>query len=149
MSTSGRNVMFPVWEEWICEESRRRQVTLHYAVSRLIMVIFRTLILLYIIDMLVETNIGAVPVTGCSQLDQILLPCSKAMWEAEQKSTWEAEYMKYLNTRKTREMLKCGHLRLMKEVDQNAIGSDMEEDLSTWSKGIDNFGALVLMVMQR
>jgi hypothetical protein len=115
----------------------------------LTVIIIRTLLLLHIMDMILEMNIGPRPASGCSQLNQILLPCSQALWEAEKSSTWEAEYMKYLNTRKMSEMLKCGHLRRMEESDLNSVESEMEEDLLAWSKGTDKLGALLLMGMQR
>jgi hypothetical protein len=92
-------------------------------------------------------NIGTSP-SGCSHLDELLLPCSKSMWEAETSSAWESEYQKYLCARKSSEMLRCGHLFQMKESDPNAIGSETEEDLATWSKEIDDLGALLLMGIQ-
>jgi hypothetical protein len=111
--------------------------------------IFRTLLLLHIVDMLVDTKIGPPQPSGCLQLNGILLPCRKEMWQAETSSAWEVEYKQYLRTRKSGEMLNYSHLRLMKGSDLDGVESDVIGDLSTWSKGVDGLGALILMAIQR
>jgi hypothetical protein len=109
----------------------------------------RTLILLHVVDMILETSIGPPPSSGCSQLDQISIPCSKAMWEAENRSAWEEEYKRYLRTRRGTEMLNYGHLRSAKETDLHPVERELFDDLSVWSKGMDSLGSLLLLATQR
>lgn len=44
-------------------------------------------------------------------------------------------------------MLKCGDLRTLNEEDVENCRNDIVEDLSTWSKGVDDFGALLIMAL--
>jgi hypothetical protein len=99
-------------------------------------------------DMIVETSIGPKAGYGCLMLNQIQLPCSKSMWEAETSSAWEEEHKKYLCIRKRSEVLTCGLLRLNNESDLHEVESDTVQDLSAWSKDLDTLGDLVFIGMQ-
>lgn len=100
-------------------------------------------------SMLIDMSMGKLRTPSCSYLDGIALPCSKAMWEAETKTAWELEYKNYLSNRKGSEMLKCGDLRQqLNDLDMNSSASNIVEDLSTWSREVDSFGAMLLLAFQ-
>jgi hypothetical protein len=85
----------------------------------------------------------------CSQLEKLPLPCSKAMWEVESRSAWEYEYKNYLSNMKGGRLLQCGDLRQLSKIGVSSLGSDIVDNLSAWSKAIDNFGAMVLVAVQQ
>lgn len=46
-------------------------------------------------------------------------------------------------------MFQCGDLRNLRQIEVTSLGEDMVDRLSTWSKGVDNFGAMLLLAMQQ
>ncbi len=83
--------------------------------------------------------------TLCSELENIPLPCSKELWEAETKSGWESEYKKYLSSRSGVRIPKVGDLVHSNESDVDSLELDMVNDLSDWSKAADSISSLLLL----
>lgn len=97
-------------------------------------------------DKVVDFNVGKPAITSCGEFDKIPLTCSKAMWEAETASSWEVEYKEYLSTRKGKRMAKFGDLRRSSNLDVNSVDRDLKEDLASWAKNVDSFGAMLLSI---
>jgi hypothetical protein len=95
---------------------------------------------------LLEMDIGNPnPQKGpCYAFDQVPLPCSKSLWEAETSSIWEDRYKAHLSARRRNVALKIGDLRQSLKATLEDKSSDMVEDLSSWSAEVDGFGAVIL-----
>ncbi|KAF4635443.1 hypothetical protein G7Y89_g2655 [Cudoniella acicularis] len=126
-STSERMGRFPSWEEWILAESKRR-----------------TLITLHLLDVILDLRVDKYQQGSCSIMDQIPLPCSKYLWEAETILLWEQEFKKYLQKRKVGEVRTIGKLRASVNQNTNKLDVGLVEDLGDWAAGIDSFGAMLL-----
>jgi hypothetical protein len=100
-------------------------------------------------NLILDMNMGIFKCPSCSQFDKLPLPCSKAMWEAESKSEWEDQYKTYLSNMKGGRTLQFGDLRHLNKVEVSSLGVDRVDGLSAWSKGVDNFGAMLLLVVQQ
>jgi hypothetical protein len=98
-------------------------------------------------ERLLDMSLGTHPPAGCSLLENILLPCSKLLWEADTKAKWECEYKKYLSERKSSGLLVTRSLWESAKFDVSSVEADTLEDLSSWSKGVDGFGALLIMAV--
>jgi hypothetical protein len=107
------------------------------------------MILLRLMNLILDMSLGIFKCPSCSQLDKLPLPCSKAMWEAESKSEWEDQYKNYLSNMKGGRTLQCGDLRHLNKIEVGSLGSDRVDGLSAWSKGVDNFGAMLLLAVQQ
>jgi hypothetical protein len=106
---------------------------------------------LFILELLLEINIDVRPSTDCTGMDSVPLPCSAALWTATSSSAWGELYKQYRAKRKSSGPLKYGYLR---EAHGLALSSEglgeveggRAEDLGAWCEGVDDFGAVVLMV---
>lgn len=106
----------------------------------------RTLDVLWLLEAVLDTNLGESRLGACSGLDGLPLPSSKDLWEAGSQVEWETKYRVYLSSRKGNEPLSIGDLRRAQHVDSAAVGSvSRSEDLNTWSSSIDSFGGLLMM----
>jgi hypothetical protein len=76
---------------------------------------------MHLIDMLRDLNMGQPKPADCSSMDEIPLPCSKAIWEAETEVAWEKEYKQYLSTRNRGRMLTTGDLRKSNNLDVDSM----------------------------
>ena len=77
---------------------------------------------MHLIDMLRDLSIGAETRSpDCSTMDEIPLPCSKAIWEAETEVAWEKEYKQYLSTRNCGRILTTGDLRKSNNLDVDSM----------------------------
>jgi hypothetical protein len=94
------------------------------------------MILLHLMNLILDMSMSTFNSLTCSQLDQLPLPCSRAMWEAESRSAWEDEYKKYLSNMKGGRMFQCGDLRQMRLIEVSSLGGDVVDGLSAWSKGL-------------
>jgi hypothetical protein len=94
--------------------------------------------------MLVDIDIGIRLSTVCSSMDNIPLPCAKALWEAATPALWETEYKNYLSARKCSRILTIGTLRESRPLNVESLDADVAVDLANWSKSTDGFGAMVL-----
>jgi hypothetical protein len=153
VSSSQARRNFPTYEDWQRDESRRRYANLYIVFNDEISkpsFPHRTVIQLHLMSMLIDMSMEKLRSPSCSYLDRIALPCSKGMWEAETKRAWELEYKNYLSKRKGSEMLNCGDLRQqLNDQDMNSSASNIAEDLSTWSREVDSFGAMLLLAFQQ
>lgn len=104
------------------------------------------MILLWLLEMLLDMNIGAPPTRSCQKLDQIPLPSRKKIWHASTKSEWEERYKSYLSSRKGGEIPKIEDLRTAQESDAG-MDKSLKDDLQDWSLNADSFGGLIMMVM--
>jgi hypothetical protein len=135
------------WEEWRLIESQRRyfpQISISGNATEKLQ---RTTILLWLLEMLLDVNIGAPASKSCKTLDQIPLPPSKRLWYASTKSEWEEPYKCYWSFRRSADMPKIGDLRTAQESDA-AITMSLEDDLRDWSSSADSFGGLIMMVIR-
>lgn len=77
---------------------------------------------MHLVDMIRDLNIGTEPRSSdCSMMDDIPLPCSKAMWEADTEDAWEKEYKQYLSSRNYGNMLTVGDLRESNNLDVDSM----------------------------
>lgn len=99
---------------------------------------------MHILNMLLDLNIGTPSPTDCSVMDQIPLPCSKSVWQAETEAAWEKEYKRYLSTKNCGRILTVGDLRQSNNLDLNSLDTDIKGDLSEWAESVDSLGSLLL-----
>jgi len=76
---------------------------------------------MHLIDTLLDLNMGQPKPQDCSAMDEVPLPCSKAIWEAETEVAWEKEYKEYLSSRKYGRMLTTGDLRRSNNLDVDSM----------------------------
>jgi hypothetical protein len=122
-----RNTL-PTWSDWTYVESTRRTMTL-----------------LFLIEMLLDINIGFFDELDCSGFDKSPLPCSKELWEAMSWADWEVKYRRFLDGRRVSEMLTFGTLRDSQGLQRSALGREWLDDLGRWSEGLDGFGTMIMM----
>ncbi|KAH8797350.1 hypothetical protein F5884DRAFT_815101 [Xylogone sp. PMI_703] len=114
------------WHNWILQES-----------------ITRTFILLFIINMIFDIDIGITAHVS----DQILalpLPATKYLWEAKTETEWKKEYTTSLERRGDRPALTYGDLILLRHSKNISENPDFTE-LSHWCANFDSFGNFILM----
>jgi hypothetical protein len=99
---------------------------------------------MHLLDVLLNFDIGTPKPADCSAMDQMYLPCSKALWEAETEGAWEQEYKKYLSTRNCGGLLTIGDLRRSNNVSVDEVDKDLIDDLSRWVEEVDSLGSLLL-----
>jgi hypothetical protein len=100
-------------------------------------------------NLILDMSMGTFTSLNCSQLDQLPLPCSKTMWDAESKSAWEDEYKRYLSNIKGGRIFQCGDLRQLCRMEVSSLEHDTVAGLSAWSKVVDDFGAMLLLALQQ
>jgi len=98
---------------------------------------------MHLLDVLLNFDIGTPKPTDCNIMDQIYLPCSKALWEAETEVAWEKEYKQYLSARSCGGLLTIGDLRRSKDLNIDEMNKDVRNDLSRWAEETDSLGALM------
>ena len=76
---------------------------------------------MHFVDKLLDLNVGQPKPQDCSSLDEIPLPCSKTIWQAETQVAWEKEYKRYLSTRNCGRMLTTGDLRKSNNLDVDSM----------------------------
>jgi hypothetical protein len=108
----------------------------------------RTMILLWLLEMLLDMNIGVPASTSCRTLDEIPLPSTKDLWEATTKSEWEIKYKNHLSSRKSTEMPKIGDLRAAQDSESAVLNKSRVDDLHFWSANADSFGGLIMLVIR-
>lgn len=106
------------------------------------------MILLWLLEMLLDMNIGVPASTSCRTLDDIPLPCTKDIWEAATKKEWETKYKSHFSSRKSREMAKIGDLRAAQDSDSNIVERPLADDLHLWSSNADSFGGLIMLIIR-
>jgi hypothetical protein len=84
----------------------------------------------------------------CGGFADMPLPCSKALWQAPDQATWEAEYQKAMSG--------CGQWNgrglqyrdLLLDLEGGDDGSELRmQRLSSWFVEMDDFGTLVTMAV--
>ena len=108
----------------------------------------RTIILLWLLEMLLDMNIDVRPSRSCRTLDEIPLPSTKSLWEATLRSEWETNYKSHIFSRKSGEMLKIGDLRTARDSESGVLDKSLVNDLHFWSSNADSFGGLVMLVIR-
>lgn len=106
------------------------------------------MILLWLLEMLLDMNIGVHPSGSCRTLDEIPLPSTKSLWEATQKSEWETNYKSYIFSRKSGELPKIRDLRAAQDSESAVLDKSLVDDLHFWSSNADSFGGLVMLVIR-
>lgn len=107
----------------------------------------RTMILLWLLETLLDMNIGLYPSRSCTKLDQIPLPSSKRLWDASTNSEWEEAYKCYLSSRSSAEIPNIGDLRTAQRLDA-VMTKTLEDDMRDWSSSADSFGGLIMMIIR-
>jgi hypothetical protein len=108
----------------------------------------RTMILLWLLEMLLDMNIGVPTSPSCRTLDEIPLPCTKGLWEATTKTEWETKYRSLLSSRKSSEIPKIGDLRAAQDSESALLEKSLVDDLHFWSSNADSFGGLIMLVFR-
>lgn len=88
---------------------------------------------------------GMPATSSCVRPNDLPLPCSRVLWEADTETGWEMEYRKHLATRKGKTM-SIGDLGALNNMEVFGRVAFDFEDLFTWSTESDGFGALFLLV---
>jgi hypothetical protein len=146
----------PDWEEWILAESRRRyaapvnnhipkyccfSLTHHPGLLR------TCIILVFIIHIFAIEHAPGVP--KCGGFADLPLPCSKRLWLAADKATWEAEYRKvYMGDDCLSASVKRlpTYRDLIPDLQDGNERSDMG-NLSAWFSVMDDLGTTVMMAV--
>lgn len=105
------------------------------------------MIILWLSQSLVDLDIGVSPPGPCYAFDEIPLPSSKPIWDADSKDQWETQYELYTASRRGNDDVKVGDLRKAQMVDVDGDGDSCMDDLKTWSAGIDGLGALLMLAV--
>ncbi|KAE8550600.1 hypothetical protein EYB25_006828 [Talaromyces marneffei] len=130
----------PARQQWVHEESVRR-----------------TMIILLIIDLLLEgllehQTVKCHSLRGAG-LDNIPLPASRDLWEAETNFAWRNEYEKYLSQRKINKVLTIGDLMelteggALKTLLETDPRFDLVPDAYAWCESLDSLGSLLWMAI--
>ncbi|OKL57716.1 hypothetical protein UA08_07124 [Talaromyces atroroseus] len=128
----------PLWSKWVHEESVRRTITLLVIIDLMM-------------DCLLEPERSVYH--ACSyNLENIPLPATRDLWEAQSNFVWRTEYERYLSRRQTKKILTIGDLL---ELDQAGALRDVSRDqkinvvpdILNWCDGLDSLGSLLWTVM--
>jgi hypothetical protein len=106
------------------------------------------MILLWLLEMLLDMNIGVPHSSSCRTLDEIPLPSTKSLWEATLRSEWETNYKSHIFSRKSGEMPKIGDLRAAQDSKSGVLDKSLVDDLHFWSSNADSFGGLIMLVIR-
>jgi hypothetical protein len=168
MSASDRNKLdteslhqTPAREQWVHEESGRRfspEHTLYPEPENLISIVqHRTITVLLMInlmlDCLLEPERNTYETSCRNNIETILLPATRDLWEAPTNFIWRTEYERYLSRRKTTKTLKVGDLLRLNEVgnfkDMSVSHGDLDivPDILAWCEGLDSLGSLLWMIV--
>ncbi|KAE9368834.1 hypothetical protein N431DRAFT_547717 [Stipitochalara longipes BDJ] len=115
----------PAWEEWVQAESRRRTAVI-------------LVLIIHIFN--IEHGPG---LPQCGGIAELPLPCSKTLWQASDRESWEVEYKRqYVGDGR-------GWRRVPTYRDLLPEFRDDREkvDLSEWFVGMDDLGSLVTMAV--
>jgi hypothetical protein len=117
----------------------------------------RTMIVLLIIDLLLEGLLEQQRVKYRSLcgagFDNIPLPASRHLWEAETNFAWRTEYEKYLSQRKASKILTIGDLieltegGALKTLLETDPRFDLVPDTYAWCESLDSLGSLLWMAI--
>lgn len=154
----------PARQQWVHEESVRRLDSCLYYFRTTIptkfltfVYTFRTMIILLIIDLLLEgllehQTVKCHSLRGAG-LDNIPLPASRDLWEAETNFAWRNEYEKYLSQRKINKVLTIGDLMelteggALKTLLETDPRFDLVPDAYAWCESLDSLGSLLWMAI--
>lgn len=109
----------------------------------------RTMTLLWLLQSIINVEIG-IPKSGtCWGFDEIPLPCSKDLWEAATESEWNMRYSIHKSAKKESHVLRVGDLRAAQQHNTAALSNKLRAvDLQVWSSTIDSFGALLMFAIR-
>jgi hypothetical protein len=113
----------PTWESWVIASAKRR-----------------TLLAMYLFTSLYNSDKGR-PNFLSDELRDMLVPESKALWEASERKSWEREY--------NRHMLKWedGMLRISELWKSEETGSEARRNrITRWVQSTDEFGMMLFTV---
>ena len=83
----------------------------------------------------------------CPTIENIPLPCSRKLWEAQTRTKWEEEYKNYLLTKRRSRPLLTKALLDSTNAKTGSMESDLLDDLSRWSEEVDGYGSLLIMAL--
>ncbi|CRG89279.1 hypothetical protein PISL3812_06315 [Talaromyces islandicus] len=130
----------PNREQWVHEESGRRTIMV-------------LLIINLMMDCLLDPTRNTYESSCRNNIETILLPATRDLWEAPTNFIWRTEYERYMSRRKTKKALKVGDLLRLSEVgDLNDMSvshdhSDVIPDVLAWCESLDSLGSLLWMVV--
>lgn len=155
----------PAREQWVHEESGRRcdpNIPVSWTQTANFNRINRTITVLLIInlmlDCLLEPERNTYESSCRNNIETILLPATRDLWEAPTNFIWRTEYERYLSRRKTQKTLRVGDLLQLSEAgglnDMSASSShggkgnlDIAPDILAWCEGLDSLGSLIWMIV--
>jgi hypothetical protein len=111
------------------------------------------LIINLMLDCLLEPERNTYESSCRNNIETILLPATRDLWEAPTNFIWRTEYERYLSRRKTKKTLRVGDLlRLsetgdLKDVSLSHGQFDVVPDILAWCEGLDSLGSLLWMVV--
>ena len=113
----------PAWEDWIMLSAKRRTVLTMYAFDS------------------VYTTMNDLPTFPAYELRFMPVPGAKSLWQAPEKWQWENLYDSWLQ--------ECaGSCFLMRELmAKPEPRSDRETKLQSWLENVDEFGMMLVMVV--
>jgi hypothetical protein len=121
-----------IWSDWIYSESVRRYVIQSFGILSKTNTMFfhRTMTLLWLLQCIINVDIGIPKSETCWGFDEIPLPCSKDLWEAATESEWNMRYREHKSIKKESHILRVGDLRAAQQVNTAALSSKLRaEDL--------------------
>ncbi|KAJ4353524.1 uncharacterized protein N0V89_005254 [Didymosphaeria variabile] len=121
----------PTWEEWICEETRRR---------------------ISVTCFLLALTIGNDPSNPIVNPNNHILPASKALWEARTRAAWERLYVQQQTSDSAPRLETVGDFIIAKLGGVGRSKSDMSADLvddmiGKWYAEMDGLGMMLAAVV--
>lgn len=117
----------PRWESWIVAEAKRR-----------------TLYTMYLFDSLLLVN-DNLPTFLASEVQGLLAPGSKTLWNAQTRSLWEHEYNQQLASW-SRGTLRIDELwPIPADLDETGL-SDRRKRVEQWLEDVDEYGTMMYAV---
>ena len=89
-------------------------------------------------------RVGENPYT-CIGIENVPLPCIRAMWDAKSKSDWEAASRPDAATRRGKKLV-YGDLIKSLSLKDEPVASTRIDELSEWCANLDGLGSLVYLM---
>lgn len=103
------------------------------------------MIILFLIDLSLNIDIGFFGGTACSGFNLAPISCSGELWEANSTHDWDEKYRQFLNSKNAQTKLTFGILHDSLSTKRRALRKEDTDALGAWSCEVDAFGGLVLM----
>lgn len=138
-------------QEWILRESTRRSVYGKISYSLLSNSTYRTICVLYGIELLLDVLREDPDHVKCRGLENVPLPCIRDLWEPVPDSVWIRRYQNSLSLHHGYENMCLGTIQSSifllrgRSTEIESKQSDSHEAISHWCEEADELGTLVWM----